>query len=48
MKVLSINISIPRKIICNGKTVNTSIFKKPINEKVKLSKLGINGDKQAD
>ena len=48
MKVLSINISIPRKIIFNGKTVNTSIFKKPINEKVKITKLGINGDKQAD
>ena len=48
MKVLSVNISPPKKIIFNEKTLNTSIFKKPINQKVNVKKAGIEGDRQAD
>ena len=48
MKILSINISLPKKITFNKKILNTSIFKKPVNEKVNIKKAGIEGDKQAD
>ena len=48
MKILSINISLPKKITFNKKILNTSIFKKPVYEKVNIRKAGIEGDKQAD
>ncbi len=48
MKILSINISPPKKIIFNKKILNTSIFKIPVNEKVNVKKTGIEGDRQAD
>ena len=48
MKILSINISLPKKITFNKKILNTSIFKKPVSEKVNIKKTGIEGDKQAD
>ena len=48
MKILSINISLPKKITFNKKILNTSIFKIPVNKKVNIKKTGIEGDKQAD
>jgi MOSC domain-containing protein YiiM len=48
MKILSINISLPKKIIFNNEEVSTSIFKKPVNKKLKVQKSGIEGDMQAD
>ena len=48
MKILSINISLPKKIIFNRKILNTSIYKEPVNKKVNIKKTGIEGDKQAD
>ena len=48
MKILSINVSEPKKIIFNSKTVYTSIFKKPLVDKVKVNIKGISGDRQAD
>tara|TARA_B100000686_G_scaffold353950_1_gene461795 strand:- start:67622 stop:68275 length:654 start_codon:yes stop_codon:yes gene_type:complete len=48
MKILSINISEPKKIIFNGKELITSIYKKPVDKSVELTDLGIMGDQQAD
>ena len=48
MKILSVNISEPKKILFNGKTLVTSIYKQPVNECLELNKLGLQGDKQAD
>ncbi len=48
MKILSINISLPRKIIFNNKELLTSIYKEPVNSHVKVNKMGIEGDGQAD
>jgi MOSC domain-containing protein YiiM len=48
MKILSINISLPRKIIFNNKKLLTSIYKEPVNSNVKVNKMGIEGDGQAD
>ena len=48
MKILSINVSEPQKVIFNGKELITSIYKKPVSKKVAVSSQGIEGDRQAD
>ncbi len=48
MKILSINTSLPKKIIFNNVEVSTSIFKKPVNKKIIVKKMGLEGDMQAD
>ena len=48
MKVLSVNVGFPRKVLFNGQTVTTAIFKDPVTGPVILRKLNIDGDKQAD
>jgi len=48
MKVLSINISLPKSVKDNGKTVSTGIFKEPITGSVSVGKRNIVGDQQAD
>lgn len=48
MKILSVNVSLPRKIIFKNKAISTSIFKEPIDKAIKVEKLGLIGDKQAD
>ena len=48
MKILSTNISLPKKIIFNNKTLTTSIFKKPTDKVLKVKKEGLFGDGQAD
>jgi ferredoxin-NADP reductase/MOSC domain-containing protein YiiM len=48
MKVISVNIGVPRKIQINGQEVETSIFKSPVGGKVSVGKLNLEGDVQAD
>ena len=48
MKILSINVSEPQKVVFNGKELITSIYKKPVSNKVAVSSQGIEGDRQAD
>ena len=48
MKLLSVNVSLPRDISHGGKTVRTGIFKQPIKDRVMLRGLNIEGDGQAD
>ena len=48
MKLLSINISEPKKIMFNGKELVTSIYKMPVEVSVDVGQLGIEGDRQAD
>ena len=48
MKILSINIGLPREVPFNGQTVTTGIFKQPVDRRVYLRKLNLEGDKQAD
>lgn len=48
MKVISVNLGLPRKIIYNKQKVTTSIFKDPIRERVKLREMNLDGDKQSD
>lgn len=48
MRVLSLNVGLPREVISKGKTVTTGIFKKPVEGPVRLLTLNLEGDRQAD
>ena len=48
MKILSINISEPKKIVFNGKELITSIYKKPIEGPIEVTDVGLICDIQAD
>ena len=48
MRVLSVNVGLPRQVIFNGQIVTTSIFKEPIKGPIMLRKLNLDGDRQAD
>jgi len=48
MRLISINVGRPREIEWRGKTVRTSIFKDPVTGPVRVHKLNLAGDEQAD
>lgn len=48
MKVLSVNVGLPRAVSWQGKTVSTGIFKEPVAGPVVLRELNLEGDRQAD
>ena len=48
MKLLSVNVSLPREISHGGRTVTTGIFKEPVDGRVMLGTLNLEGDGQAD
>jgi MOSC domain-containing protein YiiM len=48
MKILSVNVGLPRKVRWQGKLVTTGIFKEPIEGRVMLQTLNLDGDRQAD
>ncbi|MGH9359138.1 MAG: MOSC domain-containing protein [Terriglobia bacterium] len=48
MKILSVNVSKGREISYMGKRVRTGIFKKPVNGRLMLRKLNLDGDAQSD
>ncbi len=48
MKVLSINVGLPREVQWKGRTVSTAIFKEPVSGPVELRQLNFEGDRQAD
>lgn len=48
MRLLSLNVGLPRQVRFQGELVTTGIFKEPVQGSVKLRKLNLEGDKQAD
>ena len=48
MKILSVNVGLPREVPWQGKLVTTGIFKEPVNGAVALRTLNLDGDRQAD
>ena len=48
MKILSINVGLPKEVKWKGQTVITGIFKSPAKGVLKVDKINIFGDKQAD
>src|SRR5579864_7539292 len=48
MKLLSVNVALPRVIQWKGTSVSTGIFKQPVSGRVMLRRLNLDGDRQAD
>jgi MOSC domain-containing protein YiiM len=48
MRILSVNVGLPREVTWQGKLVTTGIFKEPVNAPVMLRTLNLDGDQQAD
>ena len=48
MKLISVNIGLPRTVTWHGRTVTTGIFKQPVKGRVPLRKINLDGDRQAD
>src|SRR5580704_880169 len=48
MKLVSVNIGLPREVQWHGRTVTTGIYKEPVEGRVTLRKLNLDGDGQAD
>ena len=48
MKVISVNVGLPRQVLHEKRQVITSIFKEPVEGRVKVTILNLNGDAQAD
>ena len=48
MKILSVNVGLPREVAWQGKLVTTGIFKDPVKSPVMLRRLNLDGDGQAD
>jgi MOSC domain-containing protein YiiM len=48
LRILSINVGLPREVQWRGKTVTTSIFKTAISGRVRVGRLNVTGDQQSD
>ena len=48
MKVVSVNTGLPREVSWHGRIVTTGIYKEPVEGRVALRKLNLDGDRQAD
>lgn len=47
-KIISLNVGLPRTVYFHGQAVTTGIFKEPVKERIKLRRLNLDGDRQAD
>ena len=48
MRVVSVNTGLPREVVWQGRNVTTGIFKQPVEGRVALRRLNLDGDRQAD
>jgi MOSC domain-containing protein YiiM len=48
MKIVSLNVGLPRDVLWHGRTVTTGIYKEPVKGRVRLRTLNLDGDRQAD
>ena len=48
MKLVSINVGLPREVEWREETVRTSIFKEPVAGRVRVGRTNIEGDRQSD
>lgn len=48
VKLVSVNVGLPREVSWKGKTVTTGIFKAPVDGPVALRRHNLEGDRQAD
>ena len=47
-KLISVNVGLPRQVMWHGRSVTTGIFKQPVEGRVAVRKLNLDGDQQAD
>ncbi len=48
MKLISVNVGLPRDVEWNGQLISTAIFKEPVSGPIRLQALNLEGDQQAD
>jgi len=48
VKIISVNVGLPRQVMYKGKTVTTGIFKEPVEGRIRVRRLNLDGDRQAD
>src|SRR5262249_54104571 len=48
MRLVSVNVGLPREVFWKGQSVTTGIFKEPVEGRVMLRTLNLEGDRQAD
>jgi hypothetical protein len=48
MRVISVNVGLPRTVQWKGKAVSTGIFKAPVSGRIHSRTLNLDGDRQAD
>jgi MOSC domain-containing protein YiiM len=48
LRIVSVNVGLPREVEWRGKTVTTSIFKAPVSGRVRVDRLNVAGDRQSD
>jgi MOSC domain-containing protein YiiM len=48
VRLISVNVSRPKSVMWQGREVRTGIFKEPVQGKVRVSRLNLDGDRQAD
>ena len=48
MRIISLNVGLPRQVTFQGQLVTTGIFKEPVQGRVRLRRLNLDGDRQAD
>jgi len=48
MKLISVNCGLPKEVLWHGQVVTTSIYKEPVEGRVALRTLNLDGDRQSD
>ena len=48
LKLISVNVGMPREVDWHGRLVRTSIFKSPVSGPVRVATLNLEGDEQSD
>jgi MOSC domain-containing protein YiiM len=48
LRVVSVNVGLPRRVRWNGREVTTGIFKNPVDGRIPVRRLNLEGDRQAD
>ena len=48
MKIISVNVGLPRLVLRDGEPVSTGIFKEPVANRVMMRTLNLDGDRQSD
>ena len=48
MKIISLNVGLPREILYKDRSIVTGIFKEPVEGRIRARRLNLDGDRQAD